>query len=507
MKRVKLVVAYDGTNYCGWQLQPNGITIEEVLNKALSDLLREPIAIIGASRTDSGVHAKGNVAVFDTESRIPADKICFALNQRLPEDIRIQASREVPLDWHPRKQNCIKTYEYKILNQKIDMPVGRLYAHFCYFDLDLEKMRQAASYLIGEHDFKSFCTIRSQAEETVRTIYNLTLEKDREGLITMRISGSGFLYNMVRIIAGTLLKVGMGVYPPEQVEKILDARDRQAAGGTAPAKGLTLVSMEYEKELCPEIQVDNKDWKYRMVQREIPKKKKGYVVIERCRDGDFQRTVTRLVHQCYRNGAREIFVLDAEPGKERLVPGECYGYYRLEKSYRFFKMEKKLKKQDSMQQVSGTAAIRLTGLKKPDWPQWLAMYNESFFQVASSATYDTEDIRKEQQGGSRFFWLIKGRKRVGFAVLVPNPKMDTLYIDMIGIAKEFWGQGLGYQAMKAVENMAEVWGLSRMELMAADCNKRAVSLYHKSGFEIFGTRPWFFQAKDIGEKEKENERK
>ena len=110
MKRVKLVVAYDGTNYCGWQLQPNGITIEEVLNKALSDLLREPIAIIGASRTDSGVHAKGNVAVFDTESRIPADKICFALNQRLPEDIRIQASREVPLDWHPRKQNCIKTY-------------------------------------------------------------------------------------------------------------------------------------------------------------------------------------------------------------------------------------------------------------------------------------------------------------------------------------------------------------------------------------------------------------
>ena len=148
MKRVKLVVAYDGTNYCGWQLQPNGITIEEVLNKALSDLLREPIAVIGASRTDS-------------ESRIPAEKICFALNQRLPEDIRVQSSKEVPLDWHPRKQNCVKTYEYKILNQKIDMPIGRLYAHFCYFSLDLEKMRQAASYLVGEHDFKSFCTVRT----------------------------------------------------------------------------------------------------------------------------------------------------------------------------------------------------------------------------------------------------------------------------------------------------------------------------------------------------------
>lgn len=245
MKRVKLVVAYDGTNYCGWQLQPNGITIEEVLNKALSDLLREPVAVIGASRTDSGVHARGNVAVFDTESRIPGDKICFALNQRLPEDIRIQTSEEVPPDWHPRKQNCKKTYEYKILNRKIDMPVGRLYAHFCYFDLDLEKMRQAASYLVGEHDFKSFCTVRTQAEETVRTIYSLTLKKDEEGLITMRISGNGFLYNMVRIIAGTLMEVGQGKREPESMRDILEAADRAAAGPTAPAHGLTLVRYEF----------------------------------------------------------------------------------------------------------------------------------------------------------------------------------------------------------------------------------------------------------------------
>lgn len=248
MKRVKLVVAYDGTNYCGWQLQPNGITIEEVLNKALSDLLREPIAVIGASRTDSGVHAKGNVAVFDTESRIPAEKICFALNQRLPEDIRVQASEEVPLDWHPRKQNCVKTYEYKILNRKIDMPVGRLYAHFCYFQLDLEKMKQAASYLVGEHDFKSFCTVRTQAEETVRTIYSLTLNKDEEGLITMRISGSGFLYNMVRIIVGTLIRVGRGFYEPEQVREILEAKNRKAAGVTAPPQGLMLMQIDYGEE-------------------------------------------------------------------------------------------------------------------------------------------------------------------------------------------------------------------------------------------------------------------
>ena len=239
MKRVKLVVAYDGTNYCGWQLQPNGVTIEEVLNRALTELLREPIMVIGASRTDSGVHARGNVAVFDTENRMPADKICFALNQRLPEDIRIQSSEEVPLSWHPRKANCIKTYEYKILNRKIAMPLERLYSHFCYFPLDVEKMRQGAAYLVGEHDFKSFCTVRSQAEETVRTIYSLDVTRDEGDMITIRISGSGFLYNMVRIIAGTLMKVGMGVYPPEHVEEILEARDRQQAGQTALARGLT----------------------------------------------------------------------------------------------------------------------------------------------------------------------------------------------------------------------------------------------------------------------------
>ena len=189
MRRIKLVVSYDGTAYCGWQLQPNGVTIEEVLNQALSSLFKEDIQVIGASRTDSGVHAMGNVAVFDTESRIPGDKICFALNQRLPDDVRIQASEEVPLTFHPRKANCVKTYEYKILNRKIDMPLQRLYSHFCYFNLDLEKMQKAASYLIGEHDFKSFCTVRTQAEETVRTIYSLTVTK-ADDLITIRISGS-----------------------------------------------------------------------------------------------------------------------------------------------------------------------------------------------------------------------------------------------------------------------------------------------------------------------------
>lgn len=244
MKRVFLRIAYDGTNYCGWQIQDNGITIEEVINEKLSELLHEDIAVIGASRTDSGVHALGNVAVFDTETRIPAEKISFALNQRLPEDIRIQESKEVAPDFHPRYCDTRKTYEYRILNRTFDDPTTRLYTHFCYFKLDVEKMKQAASYLVGEHDFKSFSSARGQAKTTVRTIYYLNIEKEND-IIRVQINGNGFLYNMVRIIVGTLLKVGMGIYPPEHVKEILEARDRSVSGPKAPAKGLTLVEIEY----------------------------------------------------------------------------------------------------------------------------------------------------------------------------------------------------------------------------------------------------------------------
>lgn len=245
MKRVRLVVAYDGTNYHGWQVQPNGVTIESVLNEALSDLLKEPIAVIGASRTDSGVHARGNIAVFDTGHRMPADRIWVALNQRLPEDIRVRSSEEVAPDWHPRKGRSTKIYEYRIQNSRIEMPTERLYSHFCYFPLSVDAMQEAADYLVGEHDFKSFCSINTQVKSTVRTIYSLKVEKQGD-IICIRISGGGFLYNMVRIIAGTLIEVGRGFYPPEQVAAILAARDRQAAGPTAVAKGLTLIQIEPE---------------------------------------------------------------------------------------------------------------------------------------------------------------------------------------------------------------------------------------------------------------------
>ena len=246
MKRVRIVVAYDGTHYHGWQIQPGKVTIESKLNEALTSLLGEPVQVIGASRTDSGVHSLGNVAVFDTNTRIPPEKLCYALNQRLPEDIVVQSSCEVERDFHPRRRYSEKTYEYRILNRKIPLPTLRRYTYFYYRDLDVAKMQRAASYLEGEHDFKSFCSVRTSVEDTVRTILSCTVERTAEDVVNIRVTGTGFLYNMVRIIAGTLILVGIGELEPEDMPGILQQRERSAAGPTAPAHGLTMIGIVYE---------------------------------------------------------------------------------------------------------------------------------------------------------------------------------------------------------------------------------------------------------------------
>lgn len=244
MKRIMIVVAYEGTKYCGWQSQPNQITVEEVINRELSALLGEPIQVIGASRTDSGVHAMGNVAVFDTNTRIPAEKICYALNRSLPEDIVVQSSREVPADFHPRHCDSYKTYEYKIWNADFIQPFNRKYTHFVYRNLDIEAMQTAAKDFLGTHCFTSFCSTHTQVQDHVRTIYSLEVLKDGH-LVTIRIRGNGFLYNMVRIIAGTLIKIGIHEMPATCVPSIIEAENREAAGPTAPAQGLMLVGIEY----------------------------------------------------------------------------------------------------------------------------------------------------------------------------------------------------------------------------------------------------------------------
>ena len=281
-RRILLRVAYDGTNYHGWQVQPNAKTIEGELNRVLTQLTGEEIQVTGASRTDAGVHALGNVAVFDTVSKIPAEKFSYALNQRLPEDIVIQASLQVADDFHPRHCDCRKTYEYDILNRTFPLPAYRNTAYFLYGDLDLDAMRKACQAFLGEHDFASFCAAGAQVQTTVRTIYSLEVleqplavtgrgskpasevtgadpicqptetaaveqsQRSPERLMTIRVRGNGFLYNMVRIIAGTLVEVGKGHIRPEEIEGIIAACDRAKAGPTAPASGLRLVEIKYD---------------------------------------------------------------------------------------------------------------------------------------------------------------------------------------------------------------------------------------------------------------------
>ncbi|HJA05752.1 MAG TPA: tRNA pseudouridine(38-40) synthase TruA [Candidatus Mediterraneibacter pullicola] len=245
MKRIKLTVAYDGTDYCGWQIQKNGITVEEVLNKALSRLTGEKITVTGASRTDAGVHAQGNVAVFDTDTQIPPERLIYALNTVLPEDVVAVKSEEVTADWHPRRRVSVKTYEYRILNRELPDPVRRRDTYFVSFPLDLERMREAAEYLKGTHDFKSFCSAQTAVKDTVRTIYSLDIRKEAD-IITIRVRGNGFLYNMVRIIAGTLAGVGRGYFEPEEIKKMLESKDRTKSGVTAPPQGLTLLGIEYK---------------------------------------------------------------------------------------------------------------------------------------------------------------------------------------------------------------------------------------------------------------------
>lgn len=244
--RVMLTVSYDGTNYCGSQVQDNGITIEEVLNRELSRFFAQDIKVTGASRTDSGVHAIGAVFVFDVETQMPAEKISYALNVSLPDDIVVINSREVAPDFHPRFQKTSKTYEYFILNSDFPNPLLRNYTYHYRKFLDDKKMNEASKYLIGEHDFTSFAAIGSQTNTFVREIFDAGVSRDGD-LIIFYITGAGFLYNMVRIIVGTLVEVGNGKREPSEMKAILEKKDRSAAGPTAPAQGLVLKEISYKE--------------------------------------------------------------------------------------------------------------------------------------------------------------------------------------------------------------------------------------------------------------------
>lgn len=245
-KRIKLTIAYDGTGYSGWQIQKNALSIQEVLEKALQKITGESISITGASRTDAGVHALGNVAIFDTNARMAGERYAYALNTWLPEDIVCVGSMEVSSLFHPRFTSTIKTYTYDILNRRFTDPTRRLYTYLCWKKLDISAMQKAMAFFEGTHDFASFQASGSSdtKENTIRTIYHAGLSA-QDDLIRLTFRGNGFLYHMVRILAGTLIEIGKGNLMPEDAGKILQMKKREAAGPTAPAQGLTLSEILY----------------------------------------------------------------------------------------------------------------------------------------------------------------------------------------------------------------------------------------------------------------------
>ncbi|HOE57599.1 MAG TPA: tRNA pseudouridine(38-40) synthase TruA [Bacillota bacterium] len=247
MRNIKLIIEYDGTNYCGWQTQKNGPSIQAEIEKSLEKLTGEAVRIHGSGRTDAGVHARGQVANFMTDSTIPGDKFSYALNNLLPRDIVIKDSTEVSPDFHARFCAVGKKYSYLVLNSRFPTALLRNYAyHINYCErLDIEKIKKAAEAFIGTHDFSGFMAAGSKITDAVRTIYDISVENEKN-LICISYKANGFLYNMVRIITGTLLYTGIDKICPEDIKDIILSKDRERAGITAPACGLYLEEVYYD---------------------------------------------------------------------------------------------------------------------------------------------------------------------------------------------------------------------------------------------------------------------
>ncbi|MFK2826874.1 tRNA pseudouridine(38-40) synthase TruA [Bacillus sp. B190/17] len=245
MPRVKCTIAYDGALFSGYQIQPNSRTVQEELEKVLAVIHKgEPIKVTASGRTDAGVHAKGQVIHFDTSLSIPADRWPSALNSRLPEDISVRHAEIVPQSFHARFSAVGKEYRYQIYQDPFRSPFHRFYACHSPIELDTLLMQEAANLLIGTSDFTSFCSAKTEVQDKVRTITKLEVVRSGN-TIELRVAGNGFLYNMVRIIAGTLIEIGRGRIAPDAVRAILEGRDRSLAGKTAPAEGLYLWEVFY----------------------------------------------------------------------------------------------------------------------------------------------------------------------------------------------------------------------------------------------------------------------
>lgn len=243
--KVKCTVSYDGGNYGGYQLQENRETIQQMLEMALEKIVKQPTRIYASGRTDAGVHAKGQVFHFRTKTRIPEDRWPLAFNALLPEDIVVLRSQYVPDSFHSRFSAVEKVYRYCIWNQRAADVFFRHYSWHIPYHLNLDAMREAAGYFIGEHDFTSFCSIRSTVENKIRHVYEVSIHEEEPGRIWLTFRGKGFLYNMVRIMVGTLVDVGSGKRKPDSIIDILEAKNRDRASKTAPAQGLFLWEVKY----------------------------------------------------------------------------------------------------------------------------------------------------------------------------------------------------------------------------------------------------------------------
>ncbi len=245
MRNVKLLIEYDGTNYLGWQVQPKGSTIQGILEEKIRLLTKEPVRLFGSGRTDSGVHAFGQVAHFKTRSQMDVRTIQRALNSLLPPDIVIRKVEAADEDFHARRHSKSKVYEYRILNRNLRSAFHREYAWYIPQKLNFTEMKKASQSLIGEHDFSAFRSVGSPTRTTVRRVIRAEWKRGREGFIRFEIEANGFLKQMVRAIVGTLVEVGKGKMDAAEFRKVLESKDRRNAGPTAPARGLFLKEVKY----------------------------------------------------------------------------------------------------------------------------------------------------------------------------------------------------------------------------------------------------------------------
>ncbi len=246
--KIALVCEYDGTDFVGYQIQDNGRSVQGELNKAVSALYKQDIKVTGSSRTDSGVHALGHVSSLEVPFYIPEDKIPFALNSLLPPDLSVKKAYYVVDDFNARFDSLGKRYIYRLYSAPVRSPMNSRYAHYINFTPDIKRMQEAAAYFAGEHDFKAFCASGGTQTTTVRKLFSVNVFARKNGIIEIEVQGEAFLYNMVRIIAGTLLYVGIGKLNPEDMNMLFTSGDRKLAGKTLPPEGLTLEEVYYNWE-------------------------------------------------------------------------------------------------------------------------------------------------------------------------------------------------------------------------------------------------------------------